>query len=294
MTFLEFLSPIKRRNKLFLFLVTCFSITIWSIFQFIPTTQKTTIYFSVKSAKTAQTSPIMDPPESAMKIAEMIAGWAKNPAFRQEILDESGVYITKFKKKITARKQNRNNVFWTITLSGNELKNSEKIKQATIKIFEKNFKLYNQDNQYPFSYTPLQTFSELRVIPASWIAIGSIILAIILAFLFIFISESTSGKIIFPRQIREIFPKNNYLEISQTLGDHDEALLKKFLVKFQNPKLIGTFPKADEYFELSLKDNIQEDDTPILMIQLGKTSTKELKNLKAIFGKNLGIIIFEK
>ncbi|MCK5461304.1 hypothetical protein KAI58_04955 [Candidatus Gracilibacteria bacterium] len=293
----DFFSPLKRHELLFFILIILLSGSIFGIIKLLPKSEKTTIYFSIKPAQTTQQNTLtnLDPTESSMKIADMIAGWAKNPAFREDILKDSDIFINHFKEKITARKQNRTNVFWTISLDMEEKKYSKKIAQSTINVFEKNFEEFNQNNAFPFEHTRPQVFRELKTIPFYWSLFGSAFFGLILSFYILYLFESILGKVSFISQIRESFPHSPLLKISEKTGTHDEKLLEQFILTFASPRLIGTFPKAEEIFSLTEKNAIDKSvDTPILLIQLGKTTIQELENLEAIFGKELGIVVFEK
>ena len=183
MNLLEFLLPIRRNKILFLFLILIFSTLTWSILRLVPSIEKTTIYFTVKPLKTENINSSLDPVESSMKIAETIAGWAKNPAFRQEILNNADLQISNFKRKLSARKQNRTNVFWTISLYGNEQEFSQKIANSLIKTFTREFEDFNKNNSFPFAITTPKIFTTKQNIPSFWKILASIIFGIILAFL---------------------------------------------------------------------------------------------------------------
>lgn len=295
MPFSEFFSPLKRNQILFFLIFIITTIATFLVFEVLPKTQKTTIYFSIKPLKTENENQAtsLDPVESAMKITDMISGWAKNPAFRKAILKEANVSIPHFKRKITARKQNRTNIFWTITLHDEEIEYNEKIIQATISVFKKNFEEFNNQNLFPFENTTPQIFKEFKIIPQNWILLISFFVGIFISFLFIYSLESIKGITSFAFQIKQIFPKSPILKISEKIGKHDEKLLKQFISTFPSPQLIGTFPEAESIFSLASQEDLNEIDTPILLINLGKTKHQELENLKAILGNKIGIIIFD-
>lgn len=292
MPFSEFFAPIKRNQILFFLIFIGISLTSFLLFDLLPETQKTTIYFSIKPIKNETQINNLDPVESAMKITDMISGWAKNPAFREAILKEANVNIPHFKRKITARKQNRTNIFWTISLNDEEIKQNKKIVQATISVFTKNFEEFNKNNSFPFENTPPQIFKESKNIPQNWILLISFFLGTFISFLFIYLIESIKGTVSFVSQIKKNFPKSPILKISEKIEKHDEKLLKQFIKTFSSPQLIGTFPQAENIFSLASQEDLNEIDTPILLINLGKTKIQELENLKAIWGNKVGIIIF--
>lgn len=294
MTFSDFFSPLRRNQILFFILFGLFSISIFWTFDFLPKTQKTTIYFSIKpvQTETENTSANLDPVESAMKITDMISGWAKNPAFREAILKEANVFIPHFKRKISARKQNRTNIFWTISLNDEERQATDKIVEATLQVFNKNFEEFNNRNLFPFESTTPQIFTEEKLIPQTWVFLISFISGLFITLLCIYSIESFKGKVSFISQIKQIFPKSSLLRITEKIEKHDEKLLQQFIKTFASPQLIGTFKKAEDLFSLSATDSLSEFDTPILLVQLGKTTIQELENLNAIWGNKVGIIVF--
>ncbi len=295
MNFIEFLSPLLRRKKTYLGLVLLFSISFFGLFQLIPPIHKTTVYFPVKPLEVSETSSAfsLDPAESTSKITEMIAGWAKNPGFRQEILDTAKIYIPHLKRKLSARKQNRMNVFWTIKLYGTEIKHSEKITQALLSTFEKNFEEFNNQRAIKYGTGTPSVFHETTNIPFSWLIAASIFFGLLFSFLGIYFSEAFGKKVSFVSQVSKIFPKAPTLKISAYPESLDSKLLEQFILTFPSASLIGTFPTAETHFPLS-DDIIEQGITPILLVKLGETSTYELENMKAIHGKKVGIVIFEK
>ncbi len=297
MSFLEFLSPLRRRKFSFLLTALLWAGLVWVLLGFIPQVQKTTIYFSVKPIITQGVNEMysFDPPESASKVAEGISGWAKNPAFREQILEDAGVMIPNFKKKLTARKQNRVNVFWTIKLQGEEIQHRDKLTQSLINVFQENFDDYNLNSSAPFGISQPQTFSYLWTLPLVWKLSAVIVLGLVLSFLSIYFFEAFSDRASFVMQVRERFPDSPLLMMSQPAGKHDTKLLEQFILTFESPRLIGTFPKAEKIFSLAPMDAINEElDIPILLVKLGETKMTELHNMFALFGDEIGIIMFEK
>ncbi len=295
MNLLDFLLPLRRNKILFLLLIIFFSGLIWFLLRFIPDLEKTTIYFTIKPLKTETQTSSLDPVESSMKIAETIAGWAKNPAFRQAVLNDANIQIPNFKRKLSARKQNRTNVFWTLSLYGKEKQFSKKITNSLIKTFKQDFEDFNKNNSFPFATTTPKIYTSTQTIPQSWKILISILLGIIISIISIYSYVSFLGKLSFTKQIKTIFPNSPTLIITKKIGAHNVKLLEQFLSTFPSPKLIGTFSEAENNFDLIENNDLNiETDTPILIVQIGKTKINELKNQKAIFGEDLGIIIFER
>lgn len=292
MHLIDFLSPLRRHRLLGLILFVVTTVALWFGATHIPDGERTTVYFSIKPIGTEQS---LDPIESAMKVADMVSGWAKNPGFREEVLENAEVFIPNFKRKLTARKQNRTNVFWTLTLYGEERQHSAAITQAVIETFQNKFADFNQNNSFPFAITTPSVFAEGRMLPWFWVGLGILLLAFFISVLAVYVIEIIGGQLSFHRQVQRIFPNSPELKISEKLGAHDAALMEKFILSFDAPRLIGTFPKAEKHFSLTDHSDLQpENETPILLVRLGKTNVQDLENMQAIFGDQVGLIVFER
>jgi capsular polysaccharide biosynthesis protein len=288
----ELLAPIFRRKKLFWSGFLLFLIIFLGLFKLIPDVQKTTIYFTVKTPKTEFTS-IADPAETASKIAETIAGWAKNPSFRAEILDTAISDIPNFKRKISARRQNRMNVFWTLKFYKNDLPSSSKIVSATIDVLKKNIEEISQENAFPISISEPSTFSEFQTIPFLWKILAAIFAGFFTSILLIFITETFGGKITFIDEIKEIFDIDTPI-LKINTKNNDEYLLEKYIQTFKNPRLISLASNLEKYLSFSEPDEVNlEFETPILCIKLGQTKIRDLENMQAMFGNNVSVIVFE-
>lgn len=292
MNIFEFLSVIPRKKYTFLLAwILSFGVLMGG-FSLLPSFEKATIYFSVKPVSIQSEAMISDGSE---KLAETISGWAKDPAFQQKILENSDIYIPSFKKKISARKQNRFNVFWTLKFSDNEKQHLSSVAESTVATIQNAIAEYNTDSNFQLKITPPRIFIEPYKLPFSWVLSGVIIISFFLGILYLYFSEAFTDKISFPKQIKEILPDSPLLEIPEKIGVHDERLLEQFILTFDSPRLVGTFPKAEKFFSLAPKDSINEDrDTPILLVQLGTTKMTEIRNLVAIFGDEIGVIIFSR
>ncbi|MCF7918107.1 hypothetical protein K9L27_03895 [Candidatus Gracilibacteria bacterium] len=297
MNFIEFLSPLLRKKWMFLLLFVIFSAGLFGASFLLPDVQKITVYFSIKPMASAETAErySLDPVEAASKIAEAVAGWEQNPAFRQDILDDAGVYIPHFKNKITARRQNRVNVFWTLKLWGDDVQYGEKVTQSLINVFEKHFAQFNDKNSFPLAMTPAQTFSEMSLFPLSWILVASVFLGFVFSFGSIYLWEAFSDRLSFVTQVMERLPESPILRMNKPLGKHNATVLEQFVLTFESPRLIATFEGAGEYFSLAPMDSIDEEiDVPILLVRLGHTRIRDLENMASIFGEDIGIVVFEK
>ncbi|MCF7831130.1 hypothetical protein K9M41_04015 [Candidatus Gracilibacteria bacterium] len=296
MNFIEFLSPLLRRNKLFVSLFVVFFIVFFGLAKLIPDAQKTTVYFSVKPVVSSQPmSTSLDPIESASKVAEAVSGWAKDPGFRNEILSTAEVEIKNFKRKLTARRQNRLNVFWTIKLSKPEWQHAEKITAALLEVFNKNFSDLNEQSSTPFEISSPSVSRDLREFPFSWIILASLLISLFLSFLGVYLYEAFTDRVSFVQTVWEVFPDSPIMRINQKVGAHNPSLLEQFIITFESPRLISTFSGAEKFFQLAPLDAIDEElDVPILLVKLGETKVRDLENMLAIFGDEIGIIVFEK
>ncbi len=287
----EILTPVFRRKRIFLSGTLIFFLIFLGLFKLIPEIQKTTIYFTVKTPKT-EFSSIFDPAETASKVAETIAGWAKNPSFRAEILDTAISDIPNFKRKISARRQNRMNVFWTLKFHENDLPVSSKVVSATIDVLKKNIKEISQENAFPISISEPSTFSEYQTIPLPWKILAAIFSSIFSSILFIFLLETFSGKISFINEIKDLFGKK--IPILQIKKKSDEYILERFLQTFESPRLLSVASNLEKYISFSELDDINLDfETPILCVKLGDTKRLDLENFHAILGNTVAVIVFE-
>lgn len=296
MTFLDFLSPLFRKRYVFLGLWGIFSIIFIGLLHFLPSYTKANIYFSVKPLSGAEQSFVTEPAEASEKLAETIAGWASDPGFRTEILEAADTYIPNFKRKISARKQNRLNVFWTLNFVGEaEKKSAEKIVNATALVLKNNIEKFNAETPFVLSITPLRISYLGEALPYFWIGIGIVIASFFLSAFVLYFEQSVKGKILFVHQVTDLFPETPLIKLSQKIGKHDERLLEQFILTFDSPRLVGTFPRAEKHFSLAPRDSINEDrDTPVLLIKMGETNLDEVQNLSAIFGDEIAIVIFKQ
>ncbi|PID70805.1 hypothetical protein CSB37_00470 [bacterium DOLZORAL124_38_8] len=288
------LSPIIRQKKLAI-VTFCLSLLIFGGIQaLIPAMSRTIVYFSVKPMAHTQNSALDDPADSAEKVADTLAGWAKDPAFRAEILKNGDFYIDNLKKKLTARKQNRMNVFWTTTLYEEERALEQKMADSLIKTITQNIADYNTENPYPINISTPRVSHQIYAIPATWYWVGAVMLSLFFAGMLPIIIETANQKVSHISQIEALAKDTPILHISQKLGKHDQLLLDQYLSTFESPRLIGTFAKADKYFSLAARDSVSEiRDTPVLLVKIGETTLTEIKNLQAIFEK-VAFIVFHK
>ncbi len=295
MTFLDFISPLLRRKGAFfaLFIVICG--IFGGLYLLLPQTTKTTLYFSVKPLATTEKSVVTNNEDRAEKLAEGIAGWEKDPAFRESILKTAEVWVPNFKRKITARKQNRMNVFWTLKLTNEEQAHSQALSDALVKTLNARLEELNADTEFPLEITEPRVFSETQNIPLLWVIPAIIVLALAVAAVSIYAYESLGGRLSYLAQIHDLLPESPVLRINQQPGAHDAKLLEQFIMTFDSPQVIGTFPIAGKYFQLASQESINEaQDTPILLVKLGETKIREIENLIAVFGPDMALIVFEK
>ncbi len=299
MNFVEFLSPIFRRSRALFVLFVILGIVLWGLTSLlVPPMHKTTVFFTVKpvaSTSVQANAVALDPVESASKVAEMIAGWAQNPAFREQILQEAKVPVDHFKRKLSARRQNRLNVFWTLKLSADEAAGSVQLTDALIKVFQKNFTDFNARNSMPFEISAPLVFQEMWTFPLIWKIVAVVFLALFLSIFGIYFFEAVTNRVSFLSEVWEIFPESPLLRVGKKIGSHNPKLLEQFILTFDSPRLIATFKGADPFFQLAPIDTIDEErDVPVLLVRLGETRSRDLENFLALFGDEIGIVVFEK
>lgn len=296
MSLSDFLAPLRRKKftvlMVFIFL---FSFCFGSLF-LVPTVEKTTIYFSLKPLTTdSDTYVLSNGIEEGSKVAETIAGWAKNPAFREDVQKDAEVDIDNFKRKLSAQKQNRLNVFWTLKLYGKETQYSDRIRDALMKNLEQNVSDFNANNAFPFGYSQPAIFSENLIFPLSWKIAISLFFAFFFSFLGFFLSGAWNGRLLFSSTLKNISPESPLLKISDPIGKHDEKMLEHFINSFKTPKLISAFGDAEKSFSIEHIDSVNfENHTPIILVRLWDTKIEDIENFKAIFGKDIPMILFEQ
>jgi len=301
MNFIEFWAPVFRQKKLFfIFFISVFSLFLLFFF-FLPQVHKVTIYFTLKPValqrvvENNSTYLLANGIEEGSKVAETVSGWAQDPFFRNQLLEKAGVFIPYFKQKISAKKQNRLNVFWTLKLIGNEIQYSEKLTEALIQTFHENFETFNKDNVFPFGMTDVRTFSEPQKLPFFWFFFANFFISFALSFLMLYFCEVFRQKVSFLFQVQKLFPDSPILRLATLPEKHDTVLLKQFIATFDSPRLVSTFSLSLESFPLAPLDAVDEElDTPLLLVRLGVSTIRDLENLKALFGEDIGIIVFEK
>ena len=292
MNFLEFLAPIFRRKFLTFFLILFLGGGFFGLSFLIPESEKTTIFFSVKIPENEKNFSL-DPTSSAARLAEMIVGWAKNPSFREKILKLAAIPISNFRKKISARQQNSLNVIFSLKFSGAEKKFSRKIANALVQNLRENIDEINAEKNFQIKISPPQIFSKIDEIPLSWRAAAAIFFGIFFGIFAIFLLENSTGKIIFPAEIAQIFPTARVLKISEKFFSAQRNLAENFVATFDSPQIISTFAGGEKFFSAQQNLNLTKKNI-IFLIKLGATKIADLENFRAICGENVGIIIFEK
>lgn len=294
----DFFASIHRQKINVIILFIFFFATFFTGSLLLPQMEKTTVYFSLKPITTADqdgTFVMSNGIEEGSKVAETIAGWAQNPGFREEILQKAGVEIDNFKNKLSAQKQNRLNVFWTLKLSGREISYSQRLTNALVQVFEKDFADFNKNSAFPFGYSRPSIFTKKVIISPVIKIIASLFASGFFTVIFFFFWGSWNGRLLFGQTVRDIFPKTPTIKLSKKLGKHDQKLLQHFLNTFQNPKLISTFSAAENHFSIESIEKINiENESPILLIRIWDTKVEDIENMRAILGEDIGIIFFER
>lgn len=294
MTLFEFLAPLRRRALAFVVIFVLLAIGMLALTHLLPDVTKTTLYFSVKPVGATEQTVLDSGVEDAEKVAEAIAGWAKDPAFRLDILKSGDFPITNFKRKLSARKQNRMNVFWTAKLYGDEAVHADALAAAIGAQVAEKFEKLQDGNVFAFELTTPRVYHERQNIPLLWLIPAIAMIALGLAGAVVFLWERCTDRVSFLTQVFEIFPESPVLREAKKIGNHDAKQIEMFVGTFDSPRLLGTFESHGKFFELAPLDSIDDErDTPILLVRLGHTRIRELHNLHAIFGDGVGIIVFE-
>ena len=292
MPLFELLLPLVRRWKAALLIFLALAGLIFSIGYFQPFSQRLTVYFSVVGSGSAPAGNHYYQMEGAERVAETIAGWVKNPAFRSE-LQASSVTIPDLRRRLTARKQNRTNVFIKLDLPPALAKDQELVSQALITTLEQRLELLNESSTFSFTITEPEIYSELWKLPLWVILTAAFSLSIFVGGAFPYAWEAFRGRISFPQELNELFPSSPLLLVSESLGSHDQKLLEQFILQFHAPRLIGSFAAAEAHFSLNTVSEISSEETPIILVQLGTSRLQELKNLRSLLGQEVGLIVFQ-
>ena len=122
MPILDILSPLRRHIGYIITLFIALFATLYIFSTLITQSYKTTLFYSVIPTDSPSYNSHYHATEGAERAAEMIAGWTKNPGFREQILQDAGASVDNFKRKISARKQNKMNLVVTLQTNDEESK----------------------------------------------------------------------------------------------------------------------------------------------------------------------------
>ena len=285
------LTIFRNRKKTFISFLTLFALPFIINFWY-GQTIKITTYFTVVPLDNNQQSNHFYAAEGSEKFSEVIAGWAKNPNFRNKILDIAQLKIDNFKRKIFARQQNRFNVFFTIDLPINFKDKEKEITEALQQVITDQISEFNRDSIVKFSTTKITSQSELWFIPWAWTLVISLILGFFGATAIPFLWENFLGKLNNKQQLKEIFSESEILTLS-SFSLKDSVIFEKFITSFSSPKIISLSQQDLSMLELTEISLIGTGDTPILIVALGETSLPDLENMQSILGSQIGIILLK-
>ena len=289
------LSPLLRRKVWFLVGWIICSGLLYGGITLLPETTKHTVFFSIKAIEEAPAGNHYYAAEGSERIAEMMAGWIKNPAFRAEILNKAGnPPVGNFKRKISANNQNRINLFITLRLVEEENDHQTALTQAIVDTYNERLTAFNEANSFQFALSEATFAAEGGLLPMAWLIVGAILLGGIFSVLNIYLIEIVTDRASFLFPLEQIFPSQNILRVHDRPGRHDARMLEQFIIRFESPRLLGTFPAAEKFFSLAAMDELDFTmDTPILLVKLGETRMRDIHNLYALYGRDIGVIVFE-
>lgn len=292
----DILRPLRQFGFVFVILGLVFSALVWLGMASSTNGNKSTLYFSVISQGQAPNGDHQAATEGAERMAEAISGWAKDPAFRQQILDGASpnnngqaINIVNFKQKLSARKQNRLNVFYTLSLSGNELDYTQPMLTSLQKNITQSLDQLNTSASYQFGITPPAVYTQSQSYPLGITLPLALLLGFFLSGGLIYLLSAASGRITYRHQVEQLFP--GCLVFESTNQDHNNALMNQFLLDYDSPRLIQTCKNQKAPFSLNPASSIQSGETPILVIDMMKTKTADLQNLSQVFYDEVGIIL---
>lgn len=293
MNILDVLSPLFRHKVYVLALFVAAFCSLYVLSTLITQTYKTTLFYTVIPSESPSFNNHSYATEGAERAAEVIAGWTKNPGFREKILDISGAPIDNFKRKITARKQNKLNLVITLQTADTESSYIPQLTTATQEVFASTLSSFNTANAVKFELQGPDVFTQSRLFPLSWILAGCFLLAFCFSILSIYLKELLADKVSFFFQLDHILGDHKMLRMDSS---QDRALLTSFAASLTSPQFIlqNIDAQYQALFTGTDLEKINPDKyTPVFVIQLGKTTMKEVQNLANTFGEKSAVIIFE-
>ncbi len=222
-TLSDLLSPLRRQWRLGLGLFCVWAVILLGLLALMPQSEKTTLYYSVIPTQGTEASNHFYAMEGAERAAEMISGWVQDPAFRQRVMDRSGIQIPNFKRKITARKQNRANLFVTLSLPLSLQSQSPTIASAVHDQITADFTTITTQSAAQFQLSTVGRFSEVTEIPIGYLVLGLLLLAAGLSVFCLYVRESIRGTLSYAAQVRALAGNTPVLTASPSTIDHVTA-----------------------------------------------------------------------
>ncbi len=260
---------------------------------------KTTIYFTVKASGEAPAGNHYYSAEGAERMADAISGWVKDPSFRTKVIEKATaaygktVKIDDLKQKLSARKQNRSNVFYTLNLAENERQFSPAMSDGIVGAVQEHLAQINADSPFPFTITPPERFTEWQTLPWVYILIGALLLGFGISVVGVYLFEGLTGRIMHISQVEKALPNVPILRPNSHVSEHDSDILEPFLMQLGSHKMIGMFDQAEHYFSVNkLSDVVKGEDTAVLLMRLGETRLSELQNVASVIPNKRAVVLF--
>ncbi|MCB9809907.1 hypothetical protein H6771_02965 [Candidatus Peribacteria bacterium] len=286
----DIFSPLRRHRAAVLVMTLVlglglFALLVWAL----PSVQRLTLYATVQPLGEEANTTHYYAAEGAERMAETMVGWVKDPAFREEIQRAAGVAIPDMKRKLSARKQNRANVFFTLKIPAEIATSDTALAKALETGLEESLSGYSVAASADYGLFAVRTYSEPWSIPQRWLAITALFMALVLSILLVYLWELWRGVVSYLWQVEALFPLSPVLQVHTPA---DGELLPAFMNQFASPRLIGTPPKWHSQWELHTLDSLDaEGDTPVIVVELGRTRLQEVANLRSICGEDAGVVV---
>ena len=235
MNILDILSPLKRHKIYVLSLFLASFFTLFGLSSLLGETFKTTLFYTVIPTKETPFNNHTYATEGAERVTETIAGWTKNPGFREEILETANLSIDNFKRKISARKQNKLNLIVNLNTDEEESVGIDSLAAATNIVFKQSLDTFNKENSVTFTLQGPDIYTQSRAFPLSWIIAGCLLLAFCFSILTIYLKELLGDKVSFFFQINQFLKEHKVLRIA---SDQDELLLPSFEGSLTSPSIL--------------------------------------------------------
>lgn len=294
MTFAEYLK-LGIRNSIYILFITLFCVIAgFSASNFIDTEKfDNSLFFTVSIKDKGDFSDAYSNLQASDQFTESLQGWFKDQSLLQNIYESS-----KLGFPIKAKKQDKNNLI--ISYSSDTQENGKIFKEAINSEISKKISAYNSNSDIRVFITSSDLFVNKQESKSMFYLIVSTIIGIIFGYVFSFLFETNSYKLTsYKAFIKSLKPENSFVFSNYKKLKLEHHFLTTYLNnKYKNSKLQlldlthkskigleilskhGSF-EAIKSFDIPSEISEVKSNVPVIVIaELGKTSTKTLKQIK--------------